>query len=151
MKKISLGNGSHCLVDDEDFEYLNQFRWYKAGRGYAVGRMGTRKVFKMHRIISKAPDGKEVDHINRNKLDNRKENLRIVTHIENMQNMKTPNSGIEMSTGNRRKKYLVRVTHMGKRYFGGYFETLDEAKKARENLCSTISKTTTNYTPDIQI
>ncbi len=148
MKKISLGNNQFCIVDDEDFERLNQFRWYKAGRGYAVGRMGTKTVFKMHRIVANAPDGMEVDHKNRNKLDNRKSNLRIVTHIENMQNIKKATSGIEMTTGKRKKKYLVRVSHMGKRYYGGYFNTLAEAKEARKNLCNTISRTTTSYTPD---
>lgn len=151
MKKISLGNGNFTIVDDEDYEKLNQFRWYKAGRGYVLGRMGTKKVLKMHRVITNAPKGMEVDHKNRNKLDNRKTNLQIVTHIQNMQNIKKSTSGIEKTTGKRKMKYVVRVSYMGKRYYGGYFKTLAEAKQARKNLCNTILRKTTNFTPDTQI
>lgn len=81
MKEITTGKGVKILVDDEDFEYLNSFKWYLS-RGYAINA----KREKMHRIITKAKDGEIVDHIDRCILNNTKENLRIVCMSENVHN-----------------------------------------------------------------
>ena len=61
-KIIPLTQGKEAIVDDEDFEYLNQWKWFYTSDGY------------------------EIDHKNRNRLDNRRENLRICTHSQNMAN-----------------------------------------------------------------
>ena len=92
MKKIQLGGhreGSqirgYSLVDDNDFEKLSKYNW-SYSNGYAE-RVVTKKRIKMHRVIMNTPDEMETDHINGDKLDNRKENLRICTHAENQMNV----------------------------------------------------------------
>jgi hypothetical protein len=84
MKSIPLTRGKFALVDDGDFEYLNQFKWcfngqYAARRGAIRGK----SLIRMHRVVMCAPAGYEVDHINGDKLDNRRANLRLCTRAEN--------------------------------------------------------------------
>jgi hypothetical protein len=86
-KRIYLTQGKFTIVSDEDYERLIRFKW--CYNKYAVttirieGKPACRAV---HQMILVAPPGLEIDHINRNKLDNRRCNLRIVTHSENMKN-----------------------------------------------------------------
>lgn len=94
MKKIRIGGkhgkGKHVLVDDEDYEYLNQWKWYCDNRGYALRGVNinkhTHKIIRMHRVIMDVPKGLYIDHINHNTLDNRKSNLRICNRSQNNQN-----------------------------------------------------------------
>lgn len=101
MKKIFLTgkNGGVALVDDEDYEELNKYKWY----GVKTGSNGTggpyacrsgprnedprRKIY-MHRVIMNCPKGMEVDHGNHKTLDNRKCNLENVTKQENKYRVK---------------------------------------------------------------
>lgn len=87
MKKIPLTKGQFALVDDEDYDYLAQFKWCFHD-GYAVGHVpGTwNKVRSMVSLIMKAKSKQFIDHINMNTLDNRRENLRLVSKAENMMN-----------------------------------------------------------------
>lgn len=78
-----------ALIDDANLEWLTQWQWRLHSRGYVV-RNANR--FLLHRVILDAPSGREVDHINGDKLDNRRANLRLVTHAENMQNRPHPHS-----------------------------------------------------------
>lgn len=71
------------LIDDEDHRLLKHFNWFLCN-GYAAAQ----KVY-LHRVIMDPEPGMVVDHINRNKLDNRRENLRVVTHQENLQNQRS--------------------------------------------------------------
>ncbi len=87
MKKIRLTKGKCALADDEDYESLSLRPWCYSVRGYAVTRMHGR-VVTMHRVITKATKKYQVDHINQNKLDNRKSNLRLCTHYQNGLNKK---------------------------------------------------------------
>lgn len=80
-KLIPLTHGKFAIVDDDDFEYLNQWKWFYSDGGYAhkntcVTLKSDRAMIRMHRLINKTPDGSITDHINRDKLDNRKCNLR---------------------------------------------------------------------------
>lgn len=81
MKIIQLNEEDFTRVDDEDFEYLSNWNWFYSS-GYAATRAGE----KIHRKIMQCPVGKQVDHINGDKLDNRKQNLRIVTASQNCKN-----------------------------------------------------------------
>lgn len=93
MKEILLTKNSVCLVDDEDYSALAKYKWQKHSGGYAVrshwitgGKGKTNQVY-MHRAIMGVIDAKkQVDHINGNKLDNRKVNLRICTESQNKRN-----------------------------------------------------------------
>jgi len=91
-KTIPLTQGKVALVDDQDYEWLNQWKWqYKPtpNTGYAVRSVGPRHKQKrvyMHRIILNPPSGKETDHINSNGLDNRRCNLRACTRSQNHMN-----------------------------------------------------------------
>ena len=73
------------LVDDEDFDLLIKKSWSLNGQGYPVAwHQG--KTKKAHRLIIETQNGLVTDHINGNKLDNRKSNLRLVTQSQNCQN-----------------------------------------------------------------
>lgn len=90
MKIIILFNKKEVLVDDEDYSYLKEITWSYHNSGYAFTRtsrkLGKRKSILMHRVIMKASLTEEVDHINGNRLDNRKNNLRIASRKENGRN-----------------------------------------------------------------
>jgi len=91
MKEIQLTKGYVALVDDEDYEWLMQFKWYasvsKLGRVCATRNSprgkGKRKTLFMHREIMKPPVGMVVDHKDGNALDNRRHNLRVCTTAQN--------------------------------------------------------------------
>lgn len=116
MKLIPLTQGKFAQVDDEDFEYLNQFKWfaYKHRNTYYARRSvrinGTHLCEQMHRIVMGIGHKKDkiVDHINHNGLDNRKENLRFCTSTQNSQN-RTPYI-------NKTSKYKGVSIHRSKRF-----------------------------------
>lgn len=93
MKKIRINSpkyGTHwALVDDEDYEYLSQFTWCLKNHGsvkYAFTNLrinGKKAVRRMHKFLI---EGKIIDHINHNGLDNRRSNLRVATGSQNSQN-----------------------------------------------------------------
>lgn len=91
MKEIPLSQGLVALVDDEDFEELSQYRWcaywdpvaqtyYAHRNGYTPEGKAT--VFLMHRQIMQTPRGMLTHHENHNGLDNRRQNLRVLTHSQ---------------------------------------------------------------------
>jgi hypothetical protein len=92
-KTIPLTRGKAAIVDDEDYESIAKYRWHanpgrnQHWRAERTCRQGKKKTVLMHRQIMDAPEGVEVDHKNRNPLDNRRCNLRLCTHSQNMRNM----------------------------------------------------------------
>ncbi len=93
MKTISLTQGKEALVDDSDFVRLSKFKWYayKSRGVWYAGRTlyrldKTSYILQMHVLIIGKIEGLEIDHINRNGLDNRRSNLRHVTHSINCRN-----------------------------------------------------------------
>lgn len=84
MKHIELTRGAVTIVDDADYEALSRHSWY-LHNGYAYGRPGGRagQKIRMHRYILGVDPLAFVDHINGDKLDNRRENLREVTKRQN--------------------------------------------------------------------
>jgi len=94
---ISLTQGLFAIVDADNYEWLNQWKWYAHKRGntfyarrskYIGGGAKNRKykTILMHRIILKAKDGQDTDHINHNGLDNRLFNMRLCNCSQNQQN-----------------------------------------------------------------
>lgn len=87
-RELPLTQGAVALVDEPDFEWLSGYRWHSNG-SYAyrkVGPRAARHTIAMHRLIAGASDGLEVDHVNGDGLDNRRHNLRLCRHTENVRN-----------------------------------------------------------------
>ena len=125
-KEVTLTTGETVLVDAEDFDFLNQWRWKLHKEGYAYRNQRGPNLY-MHRVIAGAEKGGEVDHINRNKLDNRKENLRIVSHSVNTHN-RTDAAGYYKPTG--RNKWRARIYVNNETVSLGSFDTEEDAKAA---------------------
>jgi hypothetical protein len=131
-------------VDEADFEYLSQFKWYaqQVGKTFRANTWVwcTSKqkhvVIKMHRMILDFPS-QEIDHINRNGLDNQRANLRLSNRVQNNQNqVGHANSqlgirGVTFDTS--RQKFVAQYTYAGKKIIGKRFDTLEEAVKAVEH------------------
>lgn len=142
MNKISLigkyGQGKFVLIDEENFEWLNKFRWYgKPDGGYprsTAYHRGVHTSFKMHRIIMNAKPGQIVDHINGNVLDNRRENLRFVTSQQNSINSKTNcrnKSGYKgVFYRKDRKRWVAKIRINKARISLGTFNSVQEAFNA---------------------
>jgi len=149
MKKIELsgkvGKGKFVIVDNENFNYLNQFRWH-CDNGYAhrkeyikddgkFDKSKYRNIY-MQSLVIECPKDKMIEHANRNGLDNRKSNLRIANWAQNMQNRKTKKSitgikGVFFSKDHkRRKRWIASIAVSSKRIHLGRFLTPEEAALA---------------------
>lgn len=144
MPIIQLSQGKTALVDVEDFEMLSKFKWQHHFRGYAyrdqyigmtgeVGkRRGVHKKVWMHREIMKTPKNMVTDHINGDRLDNRRSNLRICTQSQNQANSllrKTNTSGYK-GISHQKYGWIARLGVDGKRLYLGWFKNKEEAIKA---------------------
>jgi len=133
MKLIPLSNGDFAKVDDADFEWLSQRKWYLHPKGYAA-EMSRGKFSWMHRLINNTPAGIQTDHINGDKLDNRRENLRSCTITENNRNRPTPTkntSGFKgVSWDKRKKNWKVDIRINNKTKYIGNFASKEDAAKA---------------------
>jgi AP2 domain/HNH endonuclease len=131
-------NGGETLLDDEDVDWLSAYYWFKDKQGYArrvVYERGKKTTRLMHRDILKISDHKiHVDHINLNKLDNRKCNLRLATRAQNSQNrpvLKNNLLGIKgVRLYERTGRFVARIRVCGKLLHLGYFNTPEEASDA---------------------
>jgi hypothetical protein len=85
--KIALTRGLFTFIDDEDFDKVSKFSWCATANGYAVSRIKNKIVY-LHRFLLTAPKNTIIDHINGDKLDNRKKNLRFCNTSENVRNQK---------------------------------------------------------------
>jgi len=141
-KEIELTRGKVALVDDEDYEELNQWKWYAHKSGskrskYYACRAAVRGekeyTLRMHRDILglKPGDGKICDHINRNPLDNRRANLRVANHTINGRNRGIQSNNTSGYKGvhweKARKKWMADIKiHLG------HFVNLEDAIEARK-------------------
>jgi hypothetical protein len=131
-----------AVIDAEDEELLGAHRWYRDPRGYAVRQVRVRpgrdgqSSEKMHRVVlGLAPgDGVLSDHVNRNRLDNRRANLRRCNYAENAQNRKVKratSSRFRGVTWNEKVgKWRAQVWFEKTPYYLGYFPTEQEAGDA---------------------
>lgn len=143
-KAITTKQGQEIIVDREDYDFLNQWSWKVNNSGYAYRTIRAKedgkkwKTILMHRLICCAEKNEEIDHINRNKLDNRKSNLRIVAHWENSHN-RSKGNGVRKPKG--RNKWCAQIYVNNKRIYLGSFGTKEEAMNARINAEKTLLPT----------
>lgn len=143
MKRIPLRNRKGelvacALVDDQDYELASRVSWYRATTGYACRSFPRGKKEYLHRVIcGLSPDDRvEVDHINGDRLDNRRSNLRVVAHAENAQNRSAVGTtsrhrGVSFHAG--RQVWRAHVTAGGrKRQIGTYTTELEAARAAAQ-------------------
>jgi len=133
------GEGRVAIVDDDDYERVSKYNWWCNNEGYAVAKRrinGRFKQIKMHRFILCEPEGKIVDHANRDRLDNRKVNLRITDKSGNAWNKKKVHQspykykGIGIEKRGPTPRYKARVAVYNERISLGAYSTEIEAAKA---------------------
>lgn len=147
---IPLTRGKHAIVDACDVELATQVSWqahpeyedklYYATRTYQVN--GRRMLDHLHRLVMARVLGRDlepeerIDHVNRDGLDCRRENLRLATHAQNMANrrlFKNNTSGVRGVSWHKAKgKWCARISVNGKRILLGYFDEIEDAKSTYE-------------------
>jgi hypothetical protein len=146
MQEIQLTKGQVALVDDEDFEWLNRWKWaagyFKSSNGYYAQRHETRlKVVRMHRIIMGVTDRKiQVDHINHNTLDNRRCNLRLSTVAQNHMNKRKLSNNKSGYIGVRfhHKKWEAQIMANGMYFYLGCYDTAELASQAYQDASTQL-------------
>jgi len=137
MKQIPLSQGKVAIVDDEDYETLSRHKWHCGSKGYAVRkeRRGLREVHVwMHREIMQPANDMQVDHVNGEKADNRRCNLRIATNSHNLCNRganANNTSGFKGVTWKEHAgKWMAFINLHGKQKHLGYFDTAEDGARA---------------------
>lgn len=129
-QELTTSNGLQVIVSDFDFTAVSKWKWRVNKQGYAV-RNSTKKQISIHQQVLGTKQGFEIDHINRNKLDNRRENLRYVTRSQNNFNRPVDPRNTTGHNGiNKLKTGSYRVRLSGKDL--GRYKTLEEAIAVRE-------------------
>lgn len=133
---ISKGEVFECVIDTEDLEKVKPYTWNKGNKMYVVHK--NKETHYMHRLITDCPKGMFVDHVDRNPLNNKKENLRIVTNQQNSQNKallpnnKTGYRGVYFE--NQTGKYRVQLVINGETMDFGRYDDVDIAGYVSHNV-----------------
>jgi len=137
MKYISIMSGQKIIVDNEDFELLSKYKWHLVGekRNYVAASLFRKgqspKNLLIHRLIMNAKSGQIVDHVNGNRFDNRKENLRFCSATQNAQNRRKAKNKTSKYKGvtwwKSQKSWTAQIMANYKIHFLGYFDTEKEA------------------------
>lgn len=143
MKQIPLTQGQYAIVDDEDYEWLNQWKWcavrdHRTFYAMRTDRTSGRKTnIRMHRQILNVPKGKITDHKNRKGYDNRKHNLRICTYSQSAFNRRSNKNSRSKYKGihwrKDRKKWSTQIIYNSKTINLGHFISEIEAAKAYDH------------------
>lgn len=144
MKQIPLTQGKVALVDDADYDELSKYKWhaqkeYRSGTFYAARYIrlsaGKYTQISMHRQILglEYKDGLQIDHINRNPLDNRRRFLRVCTQSKNMMNRRgkqgsSQYKGVYFDKYHKKWRAEIRLAGVGS--FLGYFDFEEDAAEA---------------------
>jgi predicted hydrolase (HD superfamily) len=137
VKYIKLTQGKRAIIDNDDYEYINQFKWRMSSQGYAQSHTRNKETNKykttlMHRVINNTPAELLTDHINHNKLDNRKVNLKTATPLQNQHNrLKHKNNKSGYNGIFWYEKYKYWQVQCGRHHIGQY-KNLKDAIKARK-------------------
>jgi len=145
MKEIQLTQGQVALVDDEDYEWLNSFKWYahKIGNTFYAARHirvnGKQKHQHMHQLImGDNPLKLMIDHRDGNGLNNQRSNLRFCTHQENQMNQRPRKNSSSVYKGvcwfKRDHKWMAQIRIYGKLIYLGCFDHEEDAAKAYDEV-----------------
>lgn len=135
-KIIPISNGKdYAKVSIEDYECISQFNWHMTGNGYCfrwLPRNGskTKRAVMMHRFILNASKGKEVDHINSDKMDNRRENIRLSSRGQNQQKAIRKSKNKYRGVRKSNQKWAARIHFNKKEIYLGLYNTEECAAKA---------------------
>jgi hypothetical protein len=144
-RRIYLGEGEWTILDAEDYYRFSDFKWgifADKGKCYVVCniklRPGPTSRARLHRELMNAPAGLHVDHRNSDGLDNRRANLRIATHAQNVQNRRKTKSKtsfrfIGVCFDRHRQEWTVHIGHNGRKLWLGRFNNEEDAAKAYDN------------------
>jgi len=129
--------GYEVIISACDAERVMAHKWYRIGNVdnyYYFAHKSNYRHIRLHRFIMNCPEGMQVDHINHNTLDNRRSNLRICTHTENIRNQKISQKNKSGYKGvvwhKRQKKWSSMIRVNCKRIHLGCFDTPEEAYAA---------------------
>ena len=115
------------VIDLKDWELYGSRKWHKSDTGYAVNRGrvdGDKRTIRFHRLVAGTPEGLFTDHLNHDRLDNRKKNLRVCSHESNVRNRPSGEKGYCWDES--KQKWMVRYRHT----FYGRYATEEEAQGA---------------------
>jgi hypothetical protein len=137
MKEIQLTQGFVAIIDDGDFERVNQYKWQvllsgkKAKYATRFDNKNRKRIY-LHRFITNADSGEEIDHINHDGLDNRRENLRTCTREQNMRNRPTWRKGYKgvRNSKSKRNPFTATIYANKRRNHLGSFPTAELAAMA---------------------
>lgn len=129
-----MSNGEYTLIDDDVLPIVEHFSpVHKRKDGYAVVRVTDKKIL-LHRLIMNPSRQQVIDHLNGDILDNTRDNLSICKQVDNMNNRQKYKYGKGVEFSKRHQKFMARFIYYGKRYYGGYFDTAEEASKKVEDM-----------------
>lgn len=142
MASVKLTGDKVALVDSEDLPKVQAKNWWFMD-GYAFGKENGKHI-ALHNFLMRPPEGKQVDHINRDRLDNRRSNLRLCTKAENLRNKCTYKNnlsgfkGVRFYRWNKQEKWVARIRMDGKLIHIGTFKTAELAAKAYDEKAKRI-------------
>ena len=137
MAELRLSNGAIAVIDDEDLEKVSKYRWHQHNCGYSYrydhyyrkpnGRINCVKTYLHREILGLKPGQQEVDHINGDPLDNRRNNLRVSNRSEqNINSVRTSSKsggrGVVRCDIRGWIGWRAQLKHHGKVYYGGYYK-----------------------------
>jgi hypothetical protein len=131
---VHMKSGARVLIDIADWQLVSKYRWHSSGsRGqYVATNDSCKSTMYLHRFLLNAPAHLEVDHKNRNPLDNRRCNLRLVTRSQNIQNTQkgTGRLGIRGLSWDRcMNLYAAEVYLNNRRVFKQYARSIEEGER----------------------
>lgn len=134
--KIFFDNNEYTIIDSKDYDIVKNICWHKTKSGYARGHL-LGKLVLLHNLILPHNNRYVIDHINGNRLDNTRNNLRIVLQQENNLNNKIYKNNHSGYTGvsfhKSSQKWCAQISYKHKQYWLGLFNTKEEAINARKN------------------
>lgn len=144
---------NYAIIDIEDVDKIKSYKWSEANTGYATTQIDYKDIILMHRLIMSVSDRNiEVDHIDRNRLNNKKSNLRITDRQDNARNIKIQinnSSGVSgIHYDNERDKWKSQIYKGGKAIVNIRFDSFDDAVKERiKNESIYYKEFSPNYNP----